>query len=281
MKKAPSLAPALDPLEWDFRKVPPGQLEACFLYEYARESPKICEITVKWIAGYTFHFSDSPDNTGYHELLRMNPRLALMLTGIAPDLKLTETPFQHLADEYRYDSTEATAFSFLDPRAAMLVKWPEWIDGEKPPPPTSVDTNDGRELACIEINWNEDFSKIKSDAGKWLEQRLKAHGLRAKTGRHANRDSAWKDSLRQLGALRLLARYPLKKAIEVSSGFQENRDSIYSGYTDAEGRPAHQSSWDNACKGAVRVFQETFGFPDTEMPISWKLWQGRRMKNRN
>src|SRR6266446_1072477 len=41
--------------EWDFRKIPKSEIEACFIYEYARElarrSPEILDLCTQWEAG--------------------------------------------------------------------------------------------------------------------------------------------------------------------------------------------------------------------------------------
>jgi hypothetical protein len=267
--------------EWDFREVPPEQIEACFLYEYARESSKIRELS-KWFENATFDHSDYQDDPEYFQISRLNPRCAWLLSLIAPHLRLAETPWQ-LIDKKKIRGGfggGAKTFRFLASWEVGCVKWDELGSNYPDDKPTSFYTGDGCEWACIEIDWDVDFSIIKADAIAWLEERLKAKGLVAKKGRHAKKSSYWQDGLRQLGALRLLAHYPLKKAIEISKGYQK-KDSIYSGYIDSEGRPAHQTAWDKACKSAVEVFQNTFGFQKSEKPICWDLWQKRRRKNRN
>src|SRR4029453_14689727 len=240
-----SLLPTLAQEAWDFREVPREQLEACFLYEYARESSKICELS-KSFENATFDFSDYLDDPEYFQISRLNPRCAWLLSLIAPNLRLAETPWR-LIDKKKIRGGfggDAKAFKFMHPWEAGSIRWEELHkcietvetvtrDGKpypytaslKPePPPTSVYISDWTECACIEIDWTEDFSKIKADAIAWLEERLKEKGLAAKKGRHAKKSSYWEDALRQLGALRLLAHYPLKKAIEISKGYQKNGD---------------------------------------------------------
>ena len=86
--------------EWDFSKVPPGELKACFLYEYARESPTILAI-VREMEGYQYtDFSDQFEPS-FIQLRRHNYECAILLANIGPDLKLATTPWQRIRRKKR------------------------------------------------------------------------------------------------------------------------------------------------------------------------------------
>src|SRR5882724_3735019 len=86
--------------EWNFSSIPPGELKACFLYEYARESQTILAIA-KGMEGYQYtDFSDQFE-PNFMKLGRRNYDCAVLLANVGLDLKLATTPWQALGEEKR------------------------------------------------------------------------------------------------------------------------------------------------------------------------------------
>jgi hypothetical protein len=81
--------------EWDFSQIPLAELKACFLYEYAHESPTVRRIAeeMKGIQ-YTDYSDQSEPN--FIKLGRHNYDCAVLLANVGPDLNLAATPWQAL-----------------------------------------------------------------------------------------------------------------------------------------------------------------------------------------
>jgi hypothetical protein len=132
-----------------------------------------------------------------------------------------------------------------------------------------------KEIFSVQIDRTQPFNKIKKQAIDWLQANARRKRQTTKVGRHAKEEVLHRDALRRLGALRLLAHYPLKQAIEITKHHQVD---LYSTFVDTDGRPGHQTAWENGVKGVCKLLQNTFRLDKGELPISWVLYQKRRAK---
>jgi len=55
---------------------------------------------------------------------------------------------------------------------------------------------------------------------------------------------------------------------------------LYSTYLDGEGRPAHQTAWENGVKGVTKLMQDTFSLSEAEMPLSWQQLKQKQRKQK-
>ena len=249
--------------EWDFSSIPPGELKACFLYEYARESQTILAIA-QGMEGYQYtDFSDQFE-PNFMKLGRHNYDCAVLLANVGPDLKLATPLWQALEKGKR-------AFLLKCMRKPSSfrkvpfddVKYWEHVKSEAPEKLEGL----GVEIVSFSIDWTKPLSQVKKDAVGWLLQNQRCKLTKGKRGRHAKEGAKYKDALRRLGALRLWARYPLKEVIKIT----RNCDvKLYSPY------PGHQTAWEKGVYGAVKLLQDTFALSETEMPLSWQLRKKRR-----
>src|SRR5262249_39730456 len=129
------------------------------------------------------------------------------------------------------------------------------------------------EFVSFQINWNKPLEEIEAMTLAWLRRNARKETPRTRRGRHATPWAAPKDALRQLGALRLLAHYPLIKAIKIT---QECGVKLYSCEVDDEGRPAHRTAWENGIKRVPGRLRTMFGLNRTQMPLSWLKREQRR-----
>jgi hypothetical protein len=125
----------------------------------------------------------------------------------------------------------------------------------------------GFEIISFRIDWRVPLPEIKKQALAWLQVNSRSKEAKKKHGRHAKEEVKYRDALRRLGALRLLARYPLKKVIELTKA---RGVKLYSEY------PGHQTAWENGARGVAKVMQSTFALGKTELPRSWQLFKKRR-----
>jgi hypothetical protein len=252
--------------EWDFRDLPLNELEGCFLYEYARESRTILDLA-KGLEGEPY--IDGSDWSGpiLHPLMCINGPLSQLLAGLVPDVNLEGKPWQSLSRKLTREEGWQHHHSFRTAYPHEESNWGQW---------RAEMEAEGLEISTVRINWNMPLHAIEAAALAWLRTNPNGKATTRKKGRHANDKARFKDGLRMLGALRLWARYSLKRAIEISAGYQPNGDSIYSGYLDNEGRPAHQSAWQHAVEGAAKTFRETFSLGAAESPLSLLQLNARR-----
>jgi hypothetical protein len=124
-----------------------------------------------------------------------------------------------------------------------------------------------REIVSFRIDWRQRLSQVEKDALAWLRQNHRCKLTKEKRGRHAKEAAKYRDALRRLAALRLWARYPLKEAMKITDDYGVH---LYSTYFDGDGRPAHQTAWENGVKGVVKLLQNEFMLSETELPLSWQ-----------
>jgi hypothetical protein len=102
--------------------------------------------------------------------------------------------------------------------------------------------------------------------------------VRSIRGRHAVPSTAFNDRLRELVAMRLLARWPLKKAIEFVQDYRQRTGRDVHLYADRleDNRPAGRTAWKNGVEAARKTFKTLFKLPGGEEPISWRIYQARK-----
>jgi hypothetical protein len=264
--------------EWDFSKVPPGQLKACFLYEYARESPTIRSIAQE-MEGYLYTDGSDWSEPNLARLRHHNYECAMLLAHVGPDLDLG-IPWQSLdkTKEAPWQREKETKRAFLARvvrnvpcfREAPFDDAKVWDYIRKNDP--DLVRKSTREVVSFWIDWSKSLREIQRWASDWLRANPRAKRLPKKRGRHASENAKYKDALRGLGALRLWARYPLKQAMQIT---KDCGVYLYSPYLD-HGRPVHQTAWKNGVKGVVKLLQNTFALSETEMPLSWHQLERRR-----
>jgi len=258
--------------EWDFSNIPPGELKACFLYEYARESPTILAFA-REMEGYEYtDYSDQSEPNFYKLAHRHNYDCAVLLADIGLELKLATTPWQALNAIKRASLAQCVrkAPCFRQVRFEDAYWWEE----VKKRDPDLLERMSS-EIVPIRIDWGQPFGEIEKQALTWLRSNPRAKKPKRKRGRHATEDVQHKDALRRLGALRLWSRHPLKQAMRIT---KDCGVKLYSTYLDSEERPAHQTAWQNGVDGVKKLLRNTFTLDKPEMPLSWQLLQKRRMR---
>ena len=267
--------------EWDFSQIPLAELKACFLYEYARESPTVRRIAEE-MKGYEYTDIDDQFEPNFFKLGHHNYDCAVLLANVGSDLNLAATPWQAL------DKTKRSAWQPPDEKKRTFLAKCVRKEGFKEVPFFEAKFREGlkenrpdliehatKEIFSVQIDRTEPFNKIKKQAIDWLQANARRKKQKTKVGRHAKEEALHRDALRRLGALRLLARYPLKRAIEITKA---QRVQLYSTFIDGDGRPVHQTAWENGVKGVCKLLQNTFRLDKGELPISWVLYRKRRAK---
>jgi hypothetical protein len=265
--------------EWDLLNVPPSELKACFLYEYARESPTIRAIAQE-MKGYLYTDGSDWSEPNLWRLRHHNYECGMLLAHVGPDLDLG-IPWQSLdkTKEAPWQREKETKRAFL---ARVVRKVPcfreapfhyaeVWDDLRRRDPDSLKKW--ANEVVSFWIDWSKPVSEIQKQASDWLAANPRAKRLPGKRRRHARENAKYKDGLRGLGALRLWAQYPLKQAMQIT---KDCGVYLYSRHLDQDGRPVHQTAWDNGARGVVKLLQNTFALSKTEMPLSWQKREKRR-----
>jgi hypothetical protein len=267
--------------EWDFSHIPAAELKACFLYEYARESQTILALA-KGMEGYEYTDSSDYSEPNFFALTGRNHDCAILLAHVGPDLNLAAIPWQALdkmkiAPWQRPDEGKRAFLARVMRkkcfREVPFVEAEVWEQLRENQPDLVKDAS--YEIVSVRIDWTKPFKEIKEQAIAWLQANPRSKKQKAKRGRHAKEEAAYRDALRRLGALRLWARYPLKEAMQITEDYGVN---LYSTYIDSVGRPAHQTAWENGVKQLPKLLRKTFRLSKTEMPVSWDLREKRREK---
>jgi len=253
--------------EWDFSTIPPGELKACFLYEYARESPTILAIAQE-MEGYQYtDFSDQLE-PNFRQLRRHNDKCAILLANIGGDLRLATTPWQAILPKkreflasYVEEIGSFTKVPFEDAR---------WWEEDKRQYPKKI-RELKTEVVSFRIDWEKPLRQVEKDAVAWIRKNQRCTRTRGRRGRHAKEHAKYNDALRRLGALRLWARHTLKQVIEVA---KSHRVKFYSDY------PGHQTAWENGVKGVLKLMQDTFRLSEAEMPLSWQQLKQKPRKQK-
>jgi len=247
----------LDPHEWDFKDVPGDQLEACYLYEYAREffksSKHLQNIQKKWnnsanrLEAYEtcrkaldllrtrcenfpyINFDYFPKSTwqdlpdfpkGVPKVMRKNLRQSL-----ADDVNDWSKRFR----KSRFDRLSiGTLREFEPPNVHSLEHFQEMHEVMH----REQDLGN-TEYGFFAVNWDFKNSQIIESFTHWLSDQRearKAIGLR-EAKRTVSR-GAFSDKLNWLGALRVKNYYPHKKDLVDYSDTNLKVDAPYSHYPD-------------------------------------------------
>jgi len=231
----------LDPKECDFRSVPQFEIEACHIYEYAREltkqTPRILDLFDRWIAGKRAGEKTPQFSAGlkaYREFRRV-------MTVCFPDFPLIneewfpDTPWQRLDKQVRSRLVKELnsgpnhywhsvprhklcieIFKFQKPNAKMAFG--EW---QYVPEPFRDEDISQIERGTIAINWNYTDAQLRKAFAEWLSEQRKERdegGLTAIKYKPRGRGS-FRDQLNWLAGLRVIERYRKGKLVD-SSGYR-------------------------------------------------------------
>jgi hypothetical protein len=224
----------LDAKEWDFRPIPKSEIEACYIYEYAREltrrSPRILDLFAQWQAGWsagkkTHQFSEG--RKAYKEFRKI-------MTVCFPDFPLInddwfpDTPWQKLnvkvrcrlvkdvnkGPQHYWNSLPSHKLHFetfkFEPQLRGEWKW-RYV-----PEPFRREDISQTERGTFAINWHYPNAELTRAFAKWLSEQRKDREQRGLTEikyRQKGR-GGFRDQLNWLGALRVKEHYPRKQLVE-------------------------------------------------------------------
>jgi hypothetical protein len=227
--------PELDRTEWDFREIPKTEVEACFIYEYAREltkrSPRILNLFAQWRAG-----SNAGKKTPQSSIAReAYKEFRKIMTACFPDFPFIsedwfpDTPWQKLDVQVRsrllkevnngpqhyWNSLPSHKLSI---RAFKFEKrnemaWGEW---QYVPEPFRKEDISHTERGTFAINWHYPDAQLKRAFAEWVSEQRKdreRRGLREIKYRPRGR-GGFRDQLNWLGALRVKEHYPRKQLVD-------------------------------------------------------------------
>jgi hypothetical protein len=213
----------LDSAEWDFRKdkVPNSEIEACFIYEHARElakrSPRIKSLVTQWKADRDAREKSTPYRkavNAYSELLETLGEYFGM--AVQFDSDFPDVAWQRLCEESRSSIMRA-----LDEERRLT----------EPEPPLSIKLfgrnkmtagnfqffralhwwfrdPSGTQYGYVAVDWNYSDAAIKREFNKWLaEMRVDVTRQSAVTKKHKPTRGGFRDRLNRLAAIRLLDHY--------------------------------------------------------------------------
>jgi hypothetical protein len=254
-----------DQKEWDFREIPKTEVEACFIYEYARElarrSPRIFDLLAKWQAGWSTSKRSVKKAEGRKagmELTKtLNACFADFPSAILDDDRFPDTPWQALDEKVRSTSVEDLNQGLrhywnslpFDKLSIQTVRQLEeanvtnmeafrWVHELFR---TKEDLSQS-EYGFFAIHWGYPDPAIKRAFGIWLsEQRQdrEKRGLTEIKYRPRGRGSL-RDQLNWLGALRVKEHYPREQLVDyprprlkVAARPYENLPDLYEGASKA------------------------------------------------
>lgn len=246
--------------EWDFSKIPFGEMEACFAWEYAREWEYINSVD---LPPETIYIGpDKEDETGAGEI--ENPDYAAYLQNpdevvgclrgnmVLENRRLLPFPWQDLKKEKRAElvsvgTPDAIGILELQPKSWDFKSGFGLLEDSTAKPWFAA--------AAFRINWDQSDKRLVSDFSDWLKANRKRP---ARESRGRNR----RDSLNMLAAMRLLHRMPLEEAI------------IHTTRTLGEPLYGKRPSWERARKAALEIFREEFLVhpQDDEVPKSYEKY---------
>ena len=262
MSPATKEAHHLPKSEWDFSKIPLGEMEACFAWEYAREWEFIddVEIPPETIGTATRdRYGEACDweeveNPDYEAYLHDPDEIVGCLRGnmVVENRSYLKTPWQDLKKEKRAElvslgTPDAIGILELQPKSWDFKSGFGLLEDSTATPWFAA--------AAVRINWNQSDKRLVSDFSDWLRANRKKT---AKESRGRNR----RDSLNMLAAMRLLHQMPLEEAI------------IHTTRTLGEPLYGKRPSWERARKAALEIFREEFLVhpQDDEVPKSYEKY---------
>jgi hypothetical protein len=251
----------LDSKEWDFRSIPQFEIEACHIYEYAREltrrSPRLSDLFAKWQAGWkgrkrTFQFSEG--KKAYIEFRKI-------MTTCFPDFPLIngdwfpDTPWQELdatvrsrlvkqvnnGPQHYWHRVPSHKLHFetfkFEPQLRGEWKW-RYV-----PEPFRREDISQIERGFFEINWHYTDAQLRRAFTEWLLEQRKdreKRGLTEVKYKPKGRGSC-KDQLNWLAGLRVMRRYRKKELVDAT------------GYRLKTTVPRPYSNYPELCEGAKKA----------------------------
>jgi hypothetical protein len=246
--------------EWDFSKIPLGEMEACFAWEYAREWENIDYVdlpreTINIGPGKEDEIGAGEiENPDYAAYLQNPDEVVGCLRGdmVVENSYLLGTSWQDLKKEKRAElvslgTPDAIGILELQPKTSNFNSGFGLLEDSTATPCFAA--------AAFRINWNQSDKRLVSDFSDWLKANRKKP---ARESRGRNR----RDSLNMLAAMRLLHRMPLEEAI------------IHT--TRLLGEPLYgkRPSWERARKAALEIFRNEFLVhpQDDDLPKSYEKY---------
>lgn len=224
--------------EWDFREIPKGEIEACFIYEYARElarrSSRILDLLAKWKTGWS-----APKKTPErYEGRKAGMELTKTMTTCFPDFPslilgtdwFPDTSWRALDQKVRAEMVEEVnkglhhywgrlPFNKLNIQTLRRLKAANVTSIEAfryIHELFSKEDLSQSEYGFFAINWGFPDPEIRRAFAKWVLEERKDRDIRGLTeikykpkGRGGLRDQ-----LNWLGALRVKEYYPRKQLID-------------------------------------------------------------------
>jgi len=246
--------------EWDFSKIPFGEMEACFAWEYAREWENIDYVeippeTIDLGPGKEDEIGAGEiENPDYAAYLHDPDEIVGCLRGnmVVENRSYLKTPWQDLKKEKRAElvslgTPDAIGILELQPKSWDFKSGFGLLEDSTAKPWFAA--------AAFRINWDQSDKRLVSDFSDWLKANRKKP---TRESRGRNR----RDALNMLAAMRLLHRMPLEEAIILT--------------TRTLGEPLYgkRPSWERARKAALEIFREEFlvNPQDDEVPKSYEKY---------
>jgi len=224
--------------EWDFREIPKAEIEACFIYEYARElarrSPRILDLLAKWKTSWSA-LKNTPER---YEGRKAGKELTKTMTTCFPDFpsiilgtdRFPDTSWRALDQKVRaemveqinkglhhywsrlpFDKLHIQTLRQLEAANVRSIETFRCIHET----PRNEDLSQ-TEYGFFAIDWNYPDPAIERAFGKWLSEQRKdreKRGLTEIKHKPKGRGGLW-DRLNWLGALRVAEHYPRKQLVE-------------------------------------------------------------------
>jgi hypothetical protein len=187
----------LDRKEWDFRKIPKPEIEACFIYEYARElagrSPEILDLFTQEQAGR----SARKKTPQFSEGKKVCQEFRKTMTDCFPDFLylygdwFPDTSWQGVDQKVRSELVKEVNYGRQQRWNSLRV------------PKSSI------KRGSFAINWNYPDAELKRAFGKWLSEQRK-HREKSELTEIKYKPKGrggFSDRLNWLGALRVREHY--------------------------------------------------------------------------
>jgi hypothetical protein len=231
----------LDRKEWCFNldSVPKPEIEACFIYEYARElvkrSPRIFDLLAKYRAGWNGKKRTPQFLEGWKAYIKFRkimeacfPGYLILYKGLYEDW-FPDTPWQELDQKVQRELVKDANSAHAD-----QSNWPfdklmmQTKDGNVSLEPfrkahrwlCREDDLSQTEYGFFAVNWNYPETMIREAFDKWTSLQLlgrKARGLKETKYNRKGRRVGPRDRLNWLGALRLFDHYGRKGLVDDSA----------------------------------------------------------------
>jgi hypothetical protein len=257
------------PCEWDFSQIPKDEIEACCLYEYARESQSIVD--------YYDHrdsFLSSSLMPKWHESREfLHHRLIFSLPPRFPGQPYFDCGWQEKPDAWRAIAKQLFAIyskgwktnpheQHADKKGFTIGISPQFdsqlLKGEYPA--RVLDPKTGLEVLIAMLDWNSfDDAEILNAFEQWVKAN-RPNGV----GKHdrKGRPPKYINSLKRLGLLRLRHFFPFDDISNKAPVIWADEDKFL-----------QPQECNRECMLTERDLHSYFPFlPKGEKPMSWKRW---------